>query len=181
MNAQDGVQHIQLINASFEDEPQDATTPGGWHACKPGSTPDILPGVWGVYNESSDGDTYMGLITREDGTWESIGQRLGTPIKKGECYDFTVDLARSKTYANYNIPIRLRIWAGRTKCSKDQLLGESTAIQNTEWETHKFSFTAAKKYNYVIIEAYYVKGITTPYKGNILVDNISIFKQCIKA
>ena len=66
---------IYLTNASFEGEPQDATVPTGWFACELGTTPDILPGFWGVYSESSEGETYLGLITREDGTFESIGQR----------------------------------------------------------------------------------------------------------
>lgn len=48
---------IFLINPSFEgDEPQDATVPAGWHACKEGTTPDILSaGVWGVFTEPSEG------------------------------------------------------------------------------------------------------------------------------
>ena len=41
-------QDIWLENASFEDEPQDATMPQGWRGWKKGTTPDILPGSWGV-------------------------------------------------------------------------------------------------------------------------------------
>ena len=106
---------IYLNNASFEGEPQDATVPVGWFPCARGTTPDILPGPWGVTTESSDGDTYVGLITREDGTWESIGQRLKSPVKPRECYTFTLDLAHSDTYSGYNNPLKLRIWGGETK------------------------------------------------------------------
>ena len=63
-------QDIRLENASFEDEPQDATMPQRWHSCKRGSTPDILPGFWGVYLEPYDGDSYVGLITRQDGSYD---------------------------------------------------------------------------------------------------------------
>jgi hypothetical protein len=51
-------QTIELFNPSFEEEAQDATTPQGWSACKEGTTPDILPGFWGVYTMPSDGETY---------------------------------------------------------------------------------------------------------------------------
>ena len=54
-------QDIWLENASFEDEPQDATMPQGWRGWKKGTTPDILPGSWGVYLEPYDGDSYVDL------------------------------------------------------------------------------------------------------------------------
>lgn len=172
---------FELKNSSFEDKPQDATCPSGWIPCKLGSTPDILPGFWDVYTEASEGNTYIGLITREDGSWESIGQRLPQAIKKGECYRFSIDVARATTYENYNLPIRLRVWAGRTRCSKDQLIKEITPVENTDWQTYDFQFYAQQKVNYIILEAYYMKGMLVPYKGNVLVDNITIFKRCIKA
>ena len=172
---------VSLNNPSFEDEPQDATVPMGWFPCEMGSTPDILPGFWGVYNESSDGETYIGLITRDDGTWENLGQRLSEPLEKGECYRFSLDLAHSKTYANYNLPVRLRIWGGQTRCDKAQLLGDTKAIQHEDWETYQFKFNAKKKFNYIIFEAYFMKGLFMKYKGNILIDNCSQFIPCERA
>ena len=73
---------VWLNNASFEGVPQDATTPSGWQECELGTTPDILPGFWNVYTEASDGETFIGLITRDDGSFESIGQRLSSPLKE---------------------------------------------------------------------------------------------------
>lgn len=174
-------QDIRLENASFEDEPQDATMPQRWHGCKKGSTPDILPGFWGVYLEPFDGETYVGLITREDGTYENIGQRLIEPIIKKECYKFSLQLAYSKAYANYNIPIRLRVYGGTSRCAKDQLLCESNNIIHTDWKTYNFQFFAKEKYDYIIFEAYYGKGISFPYNGNLLVDDVSVFKKCPRA
>lgn len=172
---------ISIQNGSFEDRPRDASIPMGWNACKMGSTPDILPGFWGVYNESSDGETYIGLITREDGTWENIGQRLSQPLLKGKCYSFQVDLAHSDTYTGYNMPARFRVWGGRTKCSKDQLLAQSKGIKHNEWKTYDFAFTTKKKYNYIIIEVYYIKGLLVDLKGNILIDNFSVITPCDQA
>jgi len=171
-------QEIRLANASFEGTPSDATMPQQWNTCQRGSTPDILPGFWGVYLEPFEGGSYIGLITREDGSFESIGQKLSIPFKKNECYKFTAELAHSNVYANYNLPIRLRIWGAKTRCSKDQLLAETPSIKHIEWKTYPLQFVAEEDFPYIIIEAYYAKGVYFPYKGNLLLDNISVFKLC---
>ncbi|MFK8103784.1 MAG: hypothetical protein AB8G15_14715 [Saprospiraceae bacterium] len=176
-----GTAQIRLENPSFEGEPQDATMPAGWHACAQGTTPDILPGAWGVRQEASDGDTYMGLITRDDGSWESVGQRLSEPLEAKECYNISMDLARSDTYLGYSMPLKLKIWGCKTKCSKDQLLGETDFIKHTDWKRYPFAFVPNEAYNYIIFEAQYISGISFAYKGNILVDNCSTIDRCTRA
>ncbi len=171
---------IHLQNPSFEGEAQDATVPVGWLPCEPGSTPDILPGQWGVYQEASDGATYLGLITREDGTWESVGQRLTEALEADECYAFQFNLAYAKTYAGYNNPIKLRVWGGRTKCQKDQMLYQTGFIKHINWKTYEVRFRAKQPINYLIIEAYY-SDQDYSYKGNILIDKISPLKKCPRA
>jgi len=169
-----------LDNPSFEGTPQDATTPVGWHGCATGTTPDILPGPWGVFEESSDGDTFLGLITRRDGTHESIGQRLKKPILPKQCYQFKLDVARSITYNGYSNPLKLRVWGGTTKCEKSQLIKETEFVEASEWLTEYISFTAKKTINYIILEAFY-KEEPTSYEGNILIDNLSPLKPCDRA
>lgn len=172
-------QYITLVNPSFEDTPRDATVPQGWMACKAGTTPDILPGYWGVYTPASDGDTYVGLITRQNGTWESIGQRLTADLQRGVCYAFSIDLAHADTYSGYNGPVRLRIWAGSLKCLKDQLLWESQLIEHTEWRTYPIRFTPDRKYRYLLLEAFHTEE-PYAYPGNILIDRITAIKGCDK-
>lgn len=169
-----------LQNPSFEDQPQDATTPTDWHPCNPGTTPDILPGFWGVETEPSDGETYVGLITRPDGSTESIGQRLSIPLKKGECYQMVMDLAHSYTYAGYNEPIKLRVWGGRRLCDKGQLLFETEFIKNEDWKTFQFKFVVKEEVNYLILEAFYSESNSTR-RGNVLIDNIRPLKTCPRA
>lgn len=171
---------IRLSNASFEGNPQDATTPAGWHPCELGTTPDILPGFWNVYTEASEGETFIGLITRDDGSFESIGQRISVPLKKEECFNFSIDLARSKTYELYNQPIKLRVWAGNSKCDRSQLILETNRIEHSDWKTYQIRFTSKSEINYLIIEAYDKEGRYTK-KGNILIDNISVIKTCVRA
>jgi hypothetical protein len=171
---------ISVINPSFEDQPSDATIPQGWFACEAFTTPDILPGYWGVYNDPAEGNTYIGLITRENGTWESIGQRLSKPVEQNLCYIFSIDLAHSSIYAGYNKPIKLRIWVGNSLCDKDQVIFESPAIDQEEWETYKIKFNPDYKYEYIIIEASSGDSGGT-LKGNILIDNMSMIKFCGRA
>ncbi len=164
-----------VINPSFEGEPQDATVPQGWLICAPGSTPDILPGVWGVYNEVMDGDTYIGLITRPDGSYESIGQRLSAPLVAEKCYQTSIMLAHSSTYTGYNNPIKLRIWLGKTHCDRAQLILESDYIDSQDWVPHKVKFTAEGAYPYIILEAYHPRG---KIMGNILLDQLGVIYDC---
>lgn len=171
---------VYVINASFEGNPQDATVPAGWFPCEPGTTPDIMPGPWGVYQEAAEGDTYVGLITREDGTWESIGQRLPQALKAGECYAFTVELAHSDTYAGYNKPLGVRIWGGGAKCAKNQLLLKTGLIKEPDWQAFEVQFVPKQTINYILIEAHYKDGAFS-YQGNVLIDNISPIKKCIRA
>jgi hypothetical protein len=170
-------QPARLLNPSFEGEPRDATIPRGWYQCEKGTTPDILPGPWGVYLEAEAGETYLGLITRENGSWESIGQKLSMPLEKDECYYFTVSLAHSDAYMGYDKPVKLRIWGGKSKCERTQLLGESPLIDSPDWEMHSFDFTAQEKMKYLIIEAYHSDSQFS-HQGNILVDNISAILKC---
>lgn len=173
-------QPIFLNNASFEDDAQDATVPSGWFGCELGSTPDILPGQWGVYQPAEEGDTYLGLITREDGTWESIGQRLTTPLKKGDCYALTLFLSHSNNYETYNGELRLRIYGGARKCQKAQKLYESPLIRQSRWEEYQVEFFAKQDIHYLVFEAYHVHQ-GRAFRGNILIDGISPIEKCIRA
>lgn len=170
---------IKLQNPSFEGAPQDATVPQGWTACGMYSTPDILPGPWGVYQKASEGKTFVGLISREDNTWEYMGQTLSKPMKAKECYTFSIKLARSSGYVGYNRPLRLRIWGGMKKCGKDELLGQSKIVKHYDWRNYEFNFFPNKGYKFIILEAYY--GGSTPYRGNLLMDNCSPIESCTRA
>jgi Carbohydrate binding domain len=172
---------VNLDNSSFEGNPNDAEMPNGWHSCNPGTTPDILPGPWGVVAEASEGNTYLGLITRDNGEWESVGQRLKKPLKAEVCYSFSLDLAHSKTYNKYNNPIKLKIWGGKTRCSKDQLLAESKVITHSDWVTYEFTITPNGTINYIIFEAFFGDDNIKSWKGNILIDNCTEIKRCDRA
>ncbi len=176
-----GFGQISLGNPSFESKPGNAAIPDKWVTCVPGSTPDILPGVWGVNKAPQDGMSYLGLITRENGSKESIGQRLSKPLEANTCYTFSVYLARSETYVGYNLPLRLKIWGSKEYCGKDQLLVSTKAIKHTNWEQYEFQIYTKAKVHFLLLEACLAPGVTIPYRGNILIDELSPIKPCFKA
>ena len=81
-------------------------------------------------------------------------------LRRGKCYTFSIDLARSETYfsmmqdVTYALddiqpnqttlpskPAVLRIWGGINFCPRNQLLAESKPVINTDWVTYTFEFT----------------------------------------
>lgn len=169
-----------VINPSFEDIPSDATVPQGWSACAWLTTPDILPGYWGVYMEPYEGETYVGIITRDNGTYESFGQRLSAPLVANECYEFSIKLSHSKIYAGYGNPISLKISIADELCGESQVIYISPRIQHEGWQEYKIEFMPENNAQYIMLTAYYKDG-SFSYKGNIMMDNMSSIVKCNRA
>jgi outer membrane protein OmpA-like peptidoglycan-associated protein len=184
-------QTIELRNASFEDAPRHSTTPYGWYDCGQveETPPDIQPGAFDVLQKAADGNTYLGLVTRDNDTWEGVAQRLSQPMKAGECYTFSISLARAENYIsiskttrveeNFNKPIRLRIWGGTSYCSKKEKLAETITIKHTSWKEYSFKLNPKGNYNYIFLEAFFEPTLF-PYNGNILIDECSALERCDK-
>jgi outer membrane protein OmpA-like peptidoglycan-associated protein len=179
-------QIIKLDNPSFEDFPQPAHTPAGWLDCGFASetAPDVQPNPqFQVTKPAKEGKTYLGMVVRDNNTWEAVGQRLKIPLQKGQCYQFSLQLAKSELYVskskmtnkdvNYVTPAIVRIWAGNSYCSKDENLADSEPIESSQWRTYTFRLKPKSDYNYIMIEAFYKMPTLFPYNGNVLVDNAS--------
>ena len=190
-----GTQHdtIRLANPSFEGKVQmggqDFTGIHGWYDCGvinfPAETPpDIHPnGYWENNLPASDKYTYLGMVVRDNGTYESVSTRLDNPLKAGQCYKFSIHLARAERYvsvsrmtretANYVTPVVLRIWGGRGFCNEQDLLAESAPVNNTSWQINTFEFRPESDIYSLTFSAYYKTPTLFPYNGNILVDGSS--------
>ncbi len=187
---------ITLQNPSFEDMPRkggEFSSPiRGWHDCGQAkfpaeSPPDIHPvpaNAWEVSKAAYDGQTFLGMVTRYNDTYESLSQALSTPIQGGICYNFTAFIARSEQYKsgtnrskeileNFVKPSVLLIWGGNSFCDKAELLGESPAVSNSEWKQYKFLFQPQRTHKYLTIEAFYKTPILEAYNGHILLDKMS--------
>lgn len=188
---------IQLANPSFEDTPhaggESIVGIKGWYDCgrinfPSESAPDIHPGgFWKNSMPPHDGDTYLGMVVRDNESWESVSQKLTGPIEEGKCYEMSVSLARSNTYisgskvntndTNYVRPTVLRIWGGSGICATSQLLAESDPIDHEDWQTYTFELQPTFRVKSISLEAFYKTPVLDPYNGHILVDNISDIQQ----
>jgi outer membrane protein OmpA-like peptidoglycan-associated protein len=152
------------------------------------SPPDIHPGgYWKNMVPSLDGKTYLGMVVRDNDSYEGVSQRLATPLKAGSCYEFSASLAKSPTYIsrsklsqkeeNYTRPAVLRVWGGTGYCNEKELLAESTAVNEENWQTYKFSFKPKSELRYILVEAYYKTPVILTYNGHILIDKLSNFVE----
>ncbi len=188
---------VYLKNPSFEGVPRagGTTYPGisaaGWIDCgrimfPAESPPDIHPGeFFNVSKAPQDGRTYIGLVARENESWESVSQLLSEPLKAGNCYSVNLHLARSANYVNrasnnpndvvkaQNKALVLRIYGGLRPCEKKQILAESELVTHTDWRNYSFDFEVNANTYYITFEAFYKTPVLLPYNGNLLLDNIS--------
>ena len=186
LSAQDDEGLIFLNNASFEDLPRNSSPPRGWTNCgAPGETPpDVHPDpefLFKVGMKAQEGNTFLGMVTRDTETWESVGQQLAQPFVAGQCYRLDIQLARSLTYlsmsrmtrqpTNYVTPARLRIWGGYSVCDRAQLLGASGLVSNSKWQQYNIKLSPEDDFTHIILEAYYPEAILLATNGNVLVDN----------
>lgn len=184
---------IELRNPSFEEYPRPSYTPRGWFDCGgllfPLETPpDIHPAqdsdpFFGVTQKAYDGDTYLGLVVRENDSYESISQRLDKPLVPGKCYSFSIYLSTSKFYksglrdsdeeVDFITPIKLSIKGGNGYCDGKITLAETELITHSDWKEYTFKFEPKRKVNYIVFEARYKTPTFSPPNGNILLDNAS--------
>ncbi|MEZ4985933.1 MAG: OmpA family protein [Saprospiraceae bacterium] len=182
--AQNGV--IFLNNPSFEDFPRHSQAPRGWTDCGfvGESAPDVHPDyVFQVNKLAFDGNTYLGMVVRDNETWESVGQLMSSPMKKGTCYEFSIKLARSLTYmsisresgqdAPYTQPVKLRIWGGFGSCDKQQMMGETPLIKNPDWMQYSLKLSPNDNFTHIVLEVFYNTPNLFPYNGNLLLDGAS--------
>lgn len=181
---------ISFNNPSFEDIPRAGQAPTGWYNCgaPAESPPDVQPGVFQVTKPASQGSSYLGMVVRDNETWEAVAQRLSKPLERNQCYEFSSDVCRSEIYislskttnqeVNYTKPIKLRIWGGNGYCDRAELLFTTPVIINNRWLKYDFRLSPKKgNYAYIILEAFFDTPSPFPYNGNMLIDNLSTIKQ----
>lgn len=176
---------IKLNNPSFEDIPRHSITPRGWWDCgfPQESPPDVQPSGFKVTKKAQEGNTYLGLVVRDNDTWEAVGQRLSAPMVQGQCYEFSIFMSRSDLYisqsqntqgeANFTTPAKLRIYGGNSYCDKQYLLAESNLVTSPRWIQYTFKLEPIADYTHIVLEAFYKTPTVFTYNGHILLDNAS--------
>jgi len=165
------------------------------------SPPDLQPGFFQVSTKPQNGNSYIGLVVRDNDTWESVSQSLSAPLKGGNCYSFTLYLSKSRNYLsparntgvmvevaasrgeeiesiNHNTPCVLRIWGSKSSCkaNKAELLAESRLVDHENWVQYDFKFEPLKDYYFLTLEAFVKTPTLLPYNGHILIDDLSSIK-----
>ena len=177
---------FKLINPSFEaNVPSTGITPKDWVniGIESETPPDIQPGQFGVYLPAQDGRCYLGLVVRDNSTWEGVGQELKGFLKKDSSYTFSLYLARSEQYKSptktspnmmlFNAPTILRIWGYNTTTQKEELLAETLAIGSSDWTLYDFVLKPTQgDFNELDLSAYYAPGYEKK-NGSLLIDNCS--------
>lgn len=181
-----GQESIELENPSFEeDEASASMVPSGWInlGAEDQSPPDIQPGFWRVNIPAQDGRTYLGLVVRENNTWEGVGQYLFEFLKKDTAYSFSLWLTRSTGYrsptnlsnqlVSFNAATILKIWGHNTKTNQEELLAESQPVGHSKWVRYEFILKPTLcDYDELDLMAYYAPG-AEKMNGNLLIDNCS--------
>ncbi len=193
MSTREVIARIPLKNPSFEGLSSHSTVPNGWYDCgfPDCSPPDIQPNsAFSVTKAPQHGKTYLGMVTRDDETWERVGQKLSKALTKGSIYQLDLFLARSEQYlsmskledklSNYATPTILRVYGGNQPCSRDQLLAETPLVVNYQWKPYTLIFEPNVDCNYLIFEVYYKTATLFPYNGNLLIDNLSDIMMVVK-
>jgi hypothetical protein len=192
---------IDIINPSFEGKPKKGVfilNLRGWKDCgmihfRDETPPDILPVDDGWKNETkpAHGNTFLGLVVRDNDSWEAISQFLENPLKAESTYEFSIAMMQSDTYIsgtrsnprkkiNFQKPAKLRIWGGSSHCNSIELLGVSPLVKNRDWQKYTFEFNPTQDHRFIILEAMYDSPESDPYNGHILLDNASTIRKLSK-
>lgn len=177
---------IRLKNASFEATPNyNGAVLHWWFGLGTDveTPPDIQPGKFKVELPAQEGNTYIGLVVRENNTWEGLGQELKSFLQKDSTYSFSIYLAHSKQLmsptktspeqVNFRAPAILRIWGHNMNTKQDELLAQSPVISHSEWVKYIFTLRpTSARFNELNLIAYYAPGFEQQ-NGNLLMDHCS--------
>lgn len=181
---------IRLENPGFEGRPMRGGERGwsniGWADCGsinfPYETPpDIHPQeFWEVRKPAKEGKTYLGLVVRDNETYEGVGQKLPSPLLANQSYEMTLWLAQSGKYIsrtrstgreqNYQAPSFLIIASIDKKCVVKDILYQSPIVDHTEWEQYSIKMSPINDVTHIM---FMVFSNEEKPNGHILLDGLS--------
>jgi hypothetical protein len=185
-----GQEVFRLTNPSFEwDSPGAGRVPYGWaNLGVPDESPvDIQPGYFGNDTKAKDGRCYVGMVTRDNGSWEGIAQTLEGWLRKDSAYTFSVWLAVGPRYVsisratgreiNFDGPVVLNIVGYNTRTGAEQLLGQTTPVQHTAWKKFEFMlYPTTADFDEIDLIVYYGDEARKT-SGHLLVDHCSDIRR----
>ncbi|MFK8057601.1 MAG: hypothetical protein AB8F78_15860 [Saprospiraceae bacterium] len=178
-----------FMNPSFEDTSSVGKAPRGWFDCNfsdesPVDVHDSKSEFFGVMETAADGQSFVGMVTRDNNTYEGISTRLLKPLQADSTYRLTVKLKQSPVYTsilhrssdpiNYLSPVRFKIWGGSSYCNQAILLEEYDAEQVEIWTELTFYINPEIKIPFIGL---YATHPASRYdNGHILIDDLQLVK-----
>lgn len=185
-------QNENLIrNPSFDGVPAPGSTPAKWFDCGfEGETPvDIQPDqTFGVNTLPFDGYSYLGMVVRDNSTWEAVSQRLKMPLIPGKTYYVSMALAQAKRYEspsrlrgdgvilNYDTPVRCFLWGGIGGCAREELLVATSPIGHQDWQVYQFLIQPNDTLEGITIAAMHDPLYPKISNGNLLLDAVQLYE-----
>ena len=182
-----------IKNPSFEDVPRQARAPRGWFDCGfpdesavdvHGEGPDFESEFFGVREYADHGKTFLGMVVRDNGTYEGVSARLRQPLLSGTAYKLTVSVNQAISYhsssrlndtlVNYDEPILFEIWGGDKFCDMNIFIAEHDVNQFGVWRELTFHLTPEEDINFLSLFAR--QAFEEDVNGNVLVDNLQLVK-----
>lgn len=170
-----------ITNPSFEGPDGIEVIPSDWFAgCGVLNTPDTQPGWWNVENKAQDGKAYIDLLYKDDGTTESVYQKLANPLPAGGCFLIEIYLAQACQDSisglfpyGLNHPGDLVIRGSETyACNNGQILAKFEQVSNCKWRKFSAVFQTLTEINYIYLE--FSKGNSGFENGSILIDDFKL-------
>jgi hypothetical protein len=174
---------IYLDNPSFEGQPSMGVVPNGWYQTFTNreSPPDTQPGQFGVSLAAADGNTYLGMVCRDNNTYESVKQKLKMTLDTNQVYSFSVHLACADSYvspsrlsgnqASYTTLIGLTVFGMNSVSKTPFLLAVIPQVMTRSWTEYELTLKPQEQVETIILQAY--NPYSGPINGNILLDHCS--------
>ena len=163
-------QDIGIRNPSLEGIPSQYRAPGQWLIVS--STPDIQPGVTGVYTPASHGATYSAF--RGGPHWlEAIAQKLNTNLLADKTYRVSFDLYFARGYDSATCYGAMAIYGATTLTDTLELLWQSGPFYNSTWERFTAEFTPHGEYSYIVFGGDVRVACDNAYGIALALDNLS--------
>ena len=163
----------------------------GSYVMFPGNSPPDIhtsnTNWWSVNRQPQHGRSFVGLVTRPDGSFESLAQRLKEPLIAGLPYTLTIYVSQDSIYLspwrlygyqqiNFVNPTVLRIWGSNTAGQMEALLAESQPVDHYEWRQYVIQLIPKERYKFLVISVRSPSAETDKMPGHILIDNASLQK-----
>jgi hypothetical protein len=145
----------------------------------------IQPGYFNCTTKAKDGDTYVSLVCRPNGTHGGIGQFLSQLLKKDSIYEFSIHLAKSADFSSgimpggnevsFGSPVAFLV-VGFNNKQESEILGAINQVDHTDWRSYDFRICPKKiDCEQLVFFAQFTndKKKYKFYPGNILIDKMS--------